>query len=302
MVFPQVYKALRYSAIVLGVILAVMFSVMIRKDRTSRFFAFGAVVSLLPICATMPSDRLLYFVGIGAMGLIAQFLGMVFGGKLEMPRLRSYRVGAAILGGIFVFVHLIVSPVSMAVRSSMPIGPKELFASISPSEPLDAGVEHQDLILVNPMDSLLCQFAPIRWAGRGEPVPRRMRILVSSIGAPVKVFRRDDRTIVVRPESGFMSSRMDWIFRSPEERFALGDKVELDGMTAEIIELCEKCGNPAAVAFGFDAVLEDDSLRWVKWERGEFVEFIPPAVGEEVTIYSDFEAVIRDYFERTMPF
>jgi hypothetical protein len=45
---------------------------LLKRDPVARFFATGLVLAAIPVCATFPGDRLLLFVGIGAMGLVAQ--------------------------------------------------------------------------------------------------------------------------------------------------------------------------------------------------------------------------------------
>ena len=55
-------------------------------------------------------------------------------------------------------------------------------------------------------------------------------------------------------------------------------------MTATVLSLTED-GRPANVAFRFETPLEDESLRWICWQGGEFVPWAPPAVGEEVTLH-----------------
>jgi hypothetical protein len=37
-------------------------------------------------------------------------------------------------------------------------------------------------------------------------------------------------------------------------------------------------------AFLFDEPLESPSLRWLVWERGHYVGFTPPKIGEAVTL------------------
>ena len=54
-------------------------------------------------------------------------------------------------------------------------------------------------------------------------------------------------------------------------------------MTAEIIAL-SGAGDPTEVAFHFAAPLEDASLRWLQYKDGEFVTFIPPAVGKMIEL------------------
>ena len=64
------------------VFLTLLFAVLsplLRREPVARFWALGMVLSLIPICATFPMDRLLFFVGLGAAGLLAQFLAVAFG-------------------------------------------------------------------------------------------------------------------------------------------------------------------------------------------------------------------------------
>ena len=53
---------------------------LLRRSPVARFFGLGALLAAIPISATYPFDRLLIYVGIGALGLVAQFLVYVFEG------------------------------------------------------------------------------------------------------------------------------------------------------------------------------------------------------------------------------
>jgi hypothetical protein len=66
--------------------LAVVFTKVLRKDRTCQFFATGMLFSLIPVCATWPNDRLLLFSGFGAFGLIATFLSRAYAVEAPGPR------------------------------------------------------------------------------------------------------------------------------------------------------------------------------------------------------------------------
>jgi hypothetical protein len=54
-------------------------------------------------------------------------------------------------------------------------------------------------------------------------------------------------------------------------------------MTSEVREVSSR-GGVNEVHFTFDLSLEDESLLWVKWEGGTYVEFDPPAPGESVDL------------------
>ena len=58
-----------------------------------------------------------------------------------------------------------------------------------------------------------------------------------------------------------------------------GQRVELTGMMAEVVELTED-GRPAEVVFRFDVPLEDPSLLWLCFRAGRFEPWTPPAIGQ----------------------
>ena len=43
--------------------------------------------------------------------------------------------------------------------------------------------------------------------------------------------------------------------------------------------------SPAEQNFRFAAPLEDDSLRWLIWRDGDYVDFTPPPIGEHVILH-----------------
>jgi hypothetical protein len=47
---------------------------LLRRSATARFWGGGMALALVPACATLPANRLLFFVGLGGMGLLAEFL------------------------------------------------------------------------------------------------------------------------------------------------------------------------------------------------------------------------------------
>jgi len=266
-------------------LLAAVVAVLLR-DRVARFWAVGMLVSVLSICATFPCDRLLFFVGIGAMGLVARFVVLVFGGLQDRPKSRLWRVPASIIGVLFVLVYVVIAPFALPVRAAFPMGPKSLSERLHIHPALDEAVEEQDLIVVNPPLVFYGLYSPLIWETEGQPLPRRMRLLTSSLFEPVRVHRTDAYTLVVRPSYGYMAHLLDGLFRNEQHPMALGEHVELTGMTVEVTALTDD-GRAAEAAFRFDVPLEDASLRWLQYEDGDFVPFSPPAVGETLTLTSD---------------
>jgi hypothetical protein len=283
---PKQWILLWRIALILLVLLAFVFAPLLWRDRVARFWALGMLLSILPICATFPSDRLLMFVGIGAMGLVAQLLFVVFGKTEPRPKLLLWRIPALVLAGIFILIHLIIAPLALPLRAAYPMMPKKITDKLMISGPLDNTVKNQDLVIVNPPLAFLVMQSPLVWESNNQPMPRHLRILSSSLLRPVKVYRQDARTLVVRPEYGFYAAVFDALFRDKQHPFSVGDRVELTGMTVEIMELTGD-GRPAEAAFIFAVPLEDPSLQWMQYKDGSFVPFTPPAIGENVVLQSE---------------
>ena len=254
----------------------------VRRDRVMQFFALGMFCAIVPACATFPSDRLLSYVGIGAMGLIARFV-QVGSGSGAPPMMSSpLHRGTTSVVWLFIAVHLVISPFSLFIRSFAPSGPKWLFDQLHVRTPLDASVENQDVVIVNPPSVFHAMYLPVLRELHDQPVPRHTRALAPGAFG-VSITRLDEHTLVIAPGRHYLSWGFHRLFRNRNHPFALGDRVELAGMTAEIIALTES-DDPTEVAFHFDAPLEDASLRWLRYENGEFVAFVPPPVGVTVEL------------------
>jgi hypothetical protein len=286
MLTPKHWILLWRSALIFLVLLAFVFAPLLRRDRTARFWMMGTLLAILPICATFPSDRLLMFVGIGAMGLVAQLLCVVFGKSQWKPKLLLWRIPALMLAAIFILAHLIVAPPALSFRAACPMMPKKLTDKLMISGPLDNSIKNQDLVIVNPPVAFVVMTSSLVWESDDHPMPRHLRVLTSSLFRPVKIHRPDVKTIVVQPEYGYYALILDALFRDKKHPFSVGDRVELTGMTVEILELTGD-NRPAKAAFTFAVPLEDPSLRWMQYKDGSFISFTPPAIGESVVLQAE---------------
>ncbi|MHC4694119.1 MAG: hypothetical protein ACYS67_15365, partial [Planctomycetota bacterium] len=183
---------------------------------------------------------------------------------------------------LFVFIHLAIAPLMLVLRVSSPMGPKVLIDSLQYVS-FDESIRNQDLVVVNPTSVFLASTCLPAWASEGKPLPRHIRILASSQFGPVQVQRIDEKTITVRPRGGYLVTVFDRLFRDDKQGFSVGDKIELTGMTVEITELTIH-GRPAEATFTFSVGLEDTSLHWLQYKKGEYIPFSPPAVGQSVEL------------------
>ncbi|MBN2271288.1 MAG: hypothetical protein JXN61_11780, partial [Sedimentisphaerales bacterium] len=90
---------------------------LLKSNRHARFWAVGMHVSVLPICATMPMNRNLLWVGIGACGLVGHFLGGVAANESWIPQRFFRRFLTKALAVSIIFVHL---PMALLVRIISP--------------------------------------------------------------------------------------------------------------------------------------------------------------------------------------
>ncbi len=257
-------------ATVIVAIVGLALAPLLKRDPVARMFATGALLAVVPICSTFPADRLLFYVGVGAMALVAAFL--------ESPKSWVLRPVA----WMFVGLHLILAPPLLAIRSrSMETVEKPIDLAMA-SFPQGPGVTDKTVVLVNPPSDPLAGFPNLMLAGRREPRPSQLRWLATG-AAEVDVTREDANTLRVRPQRGFYEYPTEQLMRSPQREMPPGTVVSLAGLKIEVLQT-EPDGRPAEARFRFDRALEDPSFVWRVWRGKGYVPFVPPAVGQTVTL------------------
>ena len=271
-------RVLWIAGVAVAIALAMVALPLLHRSRLARFWAFGMVLSLVPVCATAPNSRLLLFAGIGGMGLLAQIVaGDAEGGRTRVAG-RGRRILSRCLVVLFVGIHLVLAPVLLPVTVWNTAGSAPFVDRPSESAPMDASVVDDDVVIVNPPFPFFAHYLQIVRALRGEPIPAHVRVLAPGTCA-IDVLRIDDRTLEIRPEKGFLSAPFDALFRGRRNPMVPGETINLSGMTVEILEIGTD-GRPRSAAFRFDTPLEDRRLRWLRWDDGHYAAFVPPPVGE----------------------
>lgn len=276
------------AAWVFVVLVAAAWLPLLRRDRVARFWALGMVLALIPLCTTFPADRMLLFIGLGAMGLMAQFLQRIVAAPMEWPRQRLWRTVVLVLAGVFVIRHAVISPLNLPIRAASPMGPQYVLDRLYLKQPPGPQIEKQDLVVINAPTIFVVMTSPLVWASENAPMPKHMRVLSSSLFQPVDVRRMDEKTLVVRPSPGFLAWLDDRLCRGEDRPMTVGQKVNLTGMSVEVTALTWD-GRPAEAIFRFDVPLEDQSLKWLQWKDGGFLPFTPPPVGQSVTVKASWE-------------
>lgn len=305
---PFAAAAVLSTAVAVVLLLVYVSGPLLARDPVARFWALGMTLALVPNCATVPADRVLLFVGLGAFGLMSRLMAACRESTQTNVSPRSFGKLRGITCGALVLIHLVAAPILLPVRARMLGNFTEMadrFAESLPPDPLPAG---QRLIMCNAPGGLWGGFIRIIRASRGLPVPAQVLALASG-GEPVEIERVDAATLAVRPVGGYLAPPSDplhtpadrkrWVhpayvvrranqvYRNLTELPALGWQRTLGRISVRITKLTRD-GRPAEATFQFDVALEDKSLRWMQWQRGKYVPFTPPAVGERVVLPAGF--------------
>ncbi|MFQ5807753.1 MAG: hypothetical protein ACE5I3_15005, partial [Phycisphaerae bacterium] len=284
-------------------IVAAALTPLLRRDPVARFWALGMALSVLPACTAYPDERLLFFVGAGGIGLLAQFIAAVLRNVNRLPSLTWRRLPVHALCVVLVIIHLCLAPVTLARKAES--FKKFGVAAVRPaaSLPSDPAAGFQTTLIVSTPSYSTFAYCALTRLLYGGPYLSRTLVLGSG-GQPIEIHRPDKRTLLLRPEGGFLArlggrgpsgeleqllfdqrcvmQSLDRMYRDTTP-MTIGQRIGLMGVTVEITAVTDD-GRPSEAAFRFAFALENPLFRWLQWKDGAYVPFEPPAVGERVTL------------------
>jgi len=277
---PPAAQAVGYSLALLALaVFAFVLAPLWRRLPACRFWALGAALSLPPVCATFPMDRLLVFTGVGAMAAVALVLAEWLEGDAIAHLTRARRVLATTVVSLLALLHLVVAPLLLPVRVLTVGLVARMGERLEASIPKDPAIRGKTLVILSSAAELTTLPPWMERQVRGLPLPRRMRLLATCF-ARVRVSRLDATTLRVRPEKGFLDNGFLRMVRGLSRPFRPGDEVVLSDVRVRVREVTAD-GRPAEVDFAFAVPLEDESLLWTRLQAGgALVPWSPPAQGE----------------------
>lgn len=236
----------------------------------AAWFAFGSVLALLPLAATVPSRRILGIAALGMSGAVG-FLIDKGARKLKWP----LRLGAlanvpvvAMLG----YVHLIFAPLETRRLSLTAVEAESQslaqFTTVQRGERL-AGTtlvlraKYPPTVLWTPF--LLRADAPKHWWVLSQTFEQMAAIRISP--SSIDVVGEENPLFPVGPGD---------IFRTIP--FNAGDVVEILGLRATVLRVDEN-GRPKAVHYDLDRDLDGPDVAWISEGRTGFGAVVPPPVG-----------------------
>jgi len=252
-------------------------------------------------------NRNLLFVAIGAFGLTAQFIGGLFLRENWTSRSDYWRVPAWILCIVLIFTHVGVAGVArIRAPKTMSFVFDTFYSTIEVGQAVD--LTDKTVVVVNAPYPFLFLGMPVLRAYWNQPIPERIRLLAPGF-APLEIARTGEKTLRVKAQTGNLlspdTSRRDFkpniayfyyefnsLFRPHDLPFEVGERIELNDMSVEVIEL-DNDGQPTEILIDFAVPLDDPSLLWLQWNWkgpgfGEYSTFQVPAIGEEASTKGPF--------------
>jgi hypothetical protein len=251
------------------------------ERRHSRWLFLGAALSLLPVLATFPSNRLLLVPGLG--GLVAVAVVLVYAWR---SRARGWRPrGVAVGAGVLALTHLVLAPLLwpvmvLAIRQAN-LQTQPVFQTLETELDYTRLPEQRVVVLPIPLPGF-AMYLPMIQGTRGMPRPRAWWALSMS-PEPHVLTRTGPNSLELSLTQGrFLTHELERVFRSPTYPLPQGARVELEGMTVTVLEADAE--GPKRLGFDFDVPLEDPSLVLLAWKDGLLRRTTPPPVGERVAL------------------
>jgi hypothetical protein len=266
--------------VLLGVLLRAAWPGLTEDERRHcRWLFLGAALSLLPVAATFPSNRLLLVPGLG--GSVAVAVVLVAGWRARGGRSRGVVAGA----GVLAFSHLVLAPLFWPLIT---LGFRTINAqTLSVIQALERELDFQRLpeqrvVTLAVPNPVLGMYAPMILAARGMPQPAAWWALTLS-SQPHVLTRTGPSSFELSLTRGrFLTEEFETLFRSPSHPLPQGTQVKLSRMTVTVVEADGE--GPRRLGFEFDTPLEAPSLILLHWKDGALRRFTPPPEGERVPL------------------
>lgn len=284
---PWLPAAMMALALATLLMLGWLLAPIVARDARARFFVTGALLATVPVCAQFPHDRLLPFIGIGAMGALALALAPWLTPGAYEALSRRRRLALAALAGL----HLVLAPVWLPLRVRAPLDIERMVRAGERSIDDSPSVRERIVVLMNPPVDAYAGYVPPMRAAEGRPRPRAVYWLATG-ASDVTLTRLDATTLRVRPAAGFLALPSERMQRDPRDVMPVGHRVPLRDLTIEITALTAD-RRPAEILARFAYPLEDARYLLLHWERGQFRSFTPPAVGASASLAGvDFASLL----------
>jgi hypothetical protein len=270
--------ALVVAAFATSAVLAVVLLPLLRADARARFWAAGAMGSLLPSASSIPGDRLLLLAGVGAMALLGQLMATFVEKQPPFAPFVKWRAIVALPLLVLSLRRVVAAPVMLPIRARSMEAVARLADFAADAVQAEPDMAKRTVVVFNPPANVLASYLGLTLATRGMPIPEHVRWLAPT-HSELTITRVSERVLRVEPARGLFSHWTDRLYRSRRNPLRTGETIALAESTVTIGPLTPS-GTPAYADFEFQDPLEARRYLWLRWNDNACVPRDPPRVGE----------------------
>lgn len=256
-----------------------------RAPANVKWLFFGSLLSLVPVCGSYPSSRLLLTSLLGFTPLVATFVvnGVTtLRSELRKRPFYAFAAGAAAVG---VMTYQLVMSIfwQRFELVGMLDGTKRVRQAILDMPVDDAAFPNQDLVLLTALEGGTSMYLPLTRLRYGKTAPRSC-LFLSYLIAPYDLVRTATNAFTVRFKgtNALLGTAAEQLLRSPRHPFHVNDVV--DGGRWRITVLGVFQDKPQYLRVEFDRPIEDPSLVIMALTPDGYRPVYLPPVGEKLVI------------------
>jgi hypothetical protein len=266
MLLPNVFVPILLLSIAILVLLVPLLAARWTELPEARMLVAGGVLSLVPLVATLPQERLRFFVALGVYGVLGPWVASDY----HAPQ-RIRRSVVRLLWGIHaVWMPLLFIPQLFGCASLFSGGGANALDRVVPraAAPIT--------IVLNAPTPFVPWYQAAMRSTRGEVRPPVFILYAGT--QSLEVERYADRSLELHAVRSWLTEPFQSIRDLRRAPFRAGDQIALKHLSVEVREVNAE-GAPTRVRFTFDRSLDDPTLTLRCWAGPEIALWSPPPVG-----------------------
>jgi hypothetical protein len=255
------------------------------RARNIGWVVLGSFLSLIPMLLPPPTTRLILPASLGFSALWSALLVFCYRGLCQITKKRNIGFSFVFLiGALLIFGFHCIIPVVRSTQETS--GFIEYVTSVNEwilnADIRDDRIAEQDVVLVDSTDHTVAFYTPFVRGYHHRPLPKSCRILNASRW-PYDITRTAENELMLSTLDGtLLSSEIETLYNNRKIPFRVGDRVELEGLTVDILRRYR--GKPSQVRFVFDRTLEDPSYLFLHSTISGLRKMTLPTIGETARI------------------
>jgi hypothetical protein len=245
------------------------------ERRALRWVIPGALLSMLPVAATFPANRLLLLPSFGASVAVAMVLRHWY----------THRTGRLYVaaGWLLVVIHLVAAPIlwpaSSIIITRVFDRAHDIYLNAEIDEKTIAG---QEVVMLVAPEPLTCAYPPIVRTMLGKQRPLKWHALSAAPFAH-RFTRTGANSLEMEVLGGSMlTTEFEQLVRARRHPLRQGEVITQEGMTATILEMNE--AGPTKVLFDFARSLDEPTFLFLVWRDNGLRKIALPPIGESLIL------------------